>query len=272
MLISGGLHLLYWALSDLPWEGPLSPRKPALFGLSTGATLASLAWIYSVVIRRQRDPLFLDIAAWGLLCEVALIALQFWRGVPSHFNHQTPLDTGIELAMLLCVAWATLVIIDLTWRAFRPLDLPESTACGVRWGLVLLLISCGLGVLAQVWGAWQLHLGRAPEYWGVQGVLKFPHGAAIHAVQLLPAVAAIANQFAPRSALRCVQLTGLSQLIFLCFALRQTLLDRPRFELDAAGNVLLACTGLALSAAVLLALQESLIRPAAPANWQNRPT
>src|SRR5262245_28753874 len=46
LLASSGLvHLALLMVSGASWQGPLSLRKPATFGLSFGLTLATIVWV-----------------------------------------------------------------------------------------------------------------------------------------------------------------------------------------------------------------------------------
>src|SRR5262245_51670230 len=90
---SGLVHLALLVVTGASWGGPLSLRKAATFGLSFGVTLITLSWVAS----------FLDLSARGRaivfgvltvtsVIETALVSLQVWRGVPSHFNLETTFD------------------------------------------------------------------------------------------------------------------------------------------------------------------------------------
>ena len=47
LLSSGLIHLAMLVSTGASWEGPLSLRKPATFGLSFGLTLITLTWVTS---------------------------------------------------------------------------------------------------------------------------------------------------------------------------------------------------------------------------------
>src|SRR6516165_7516029 len=53
LLVSGLVHLAILIASGGSWEGPLSWRKPATFGLSFGLTLITIIWVASFL--RQGD-------------------------------------------------------------------------------------------------------------------------------------------------------------------------------------------------------------------------
>ena len=69
MLISGG-----------SWEGPLSWRKPATFGLSFGVTLINITWIAASVSLKDRMRMLLPgIFAAACVLETSLVSRQAWR-------------------------------------------------------------------------------------------------------------------------------------------------------------------------------------------------
>src|SRR4051812_11488710 len=87
LLASGLIHLAILVLGGLSWEGPLSFRKPMAFGFSFGVTLITIVWTASFVTlgERTRAVLLYGFTAASVF-ETALVSLQTWRGVPSHFN------------------------------------------------------------------------------------------------------------------------------------------------------------------------------------------
>ena len=100
LIASGSVHLAVYAILGTTWHGPLSLRKPALFGISGGLTVWSLAWLMTQLQPRRLDRFLANALATGLFVEVALITVQYWRGVASHFNRATNIDTAIEFTML----------------------------------------------------------------------------------------------------------------------------------------------------------------------------
>jgi hypothetical protein len=54
LLASGLVHTVVFLLDGGGWDGPLSWRKPILFGFSFGITVLSLGWILSFLPRRPR--------------------------------------------------------------------------------------------------------------------------------------------------------------------------------------------------------------------------
>jgi hypothetical protein len=234
ILVASGLaHVVVHGLSGGPWEGPVTWRKPILFGISGGLTSLSLGWVWAALPVRRGDRLLAAATAWALLVEVLLVDLQRWRGVASHFNRGTPLDSFLYDAMGVLILFVSLVIVDLTVRLFRTRSvLSPDLLLAARVGMALLAISCGLGLWVSVHGDRQLALGLAPERYGAAGVPKFPHGVVIHAIQWLPAIAWAARRaglaLAPRR--RLVALASVVTVGMLAYALAQTFTGRARFD------------------------------------------
>ncbi len=245
VLVGSGLaHVAVWAALGGPWEGPVTWRKPILFGISGGLTSLSLGWGLAWLAPRRGDLAIAWATALSLLVEVALIDLQRWRGVASHFNRATPLDSWLYDAMGILIVFVTLVCIDFTVRLWRrpPAGMTGDMVMAARAGFALVSVSCLLGIWSNAYGEWRMQAGLAPETFGAAGVVKFPHGAVIHAAQWLPALAWVARRagLAERRRLRLVACAAAGSAIVLAYALAQTLLGRARFDTTAALGALLA--------------------------------
>ena len=248
---SGLLHLVAWLVTGTAWEGPLSLRKPALFGISGGLTVWSIAWVLSRLRPFRFDRLFANSMALGLLLEVGLITGQQWRGQASHFNRSTPLDGAVEAVMLALISFVTAGVLVLALRSIRLPAQPAETRIAIRGGLWLLVVSCGLGFAAHVFGEWNVAAGHSPSILRPAGVLKYPHGAALHAIQWLPLLAWGLRQFRIRSAVSLMIYALTAQILFLAAALWQTIQGRDRFDLDLIGGSLLASAGLLVLAPLI---------------------
>lgn len=241
---SGIFHLtLLWVLGA-DWSGPLSLRKPGLFGVSAGVTVWSIAWVLTQFEPRRYDQRMASFMSGGLLLEVGLITLQQWRGVSSHFNRATTLDATIESMMLGLILLVTAGIAWLCWRSRRLLPMDESRVIAIRAGLWLLLVSCGLGVLVTLAGEVNLANGRPPEVWGRAGVLKYPHGAVLHAIQTLPLLSVLLQKLRVSHSAWLIRAVVAAHLLLLAHALWQTLHGRARMELDATSIAVLVAVGL----------------------------
>jgi len=263
LLASGLLHLPVWAIRGGGWEGPLAWRKPILFGISAGLTTLSLGWIFAALPRHRRDNTVAMLTAWAIVLEVALIDLQTWRGVASHFNRATPFDSALYDAMGALILAVTATAVLLTARCFRaPVAWPADMRLAARAGLVCLLVSAGIGVWSTVYGDTRVAAGLAPEIYGRAGVTKFPHGAVIHALQWLPAVAWLARRAGQPTATR-FRLVALATGGTAClggYSLAQMLLGRGRLDATPATAVVLGAGVAALAWPLLAILRTALTR------------
>ena len=250
LLLSGLLHAGWAALAGATLEGPLSIRKPALFGAATGVTLLSLAWVETVARRRGASvAIMTSIAA---LLEVALISIQYWRGVPSHFNLATPVDAVIAWSIEGCAGLLTLGVALYTARSFvGPITgaTSRSMRLALRFGLLTLTLGCLFGVFMVAFGHYARAVGSAPGGFGDAGVLKFVHGTLLHNVQLLPLfVWALERQGLDPT--RVTRLTWRALAIasmFILYTIVQTFSGASRFEPTGAGELIaLATLGLGL--------------------------
>ena len=233
LIVSGVVHLLVWAIDGGPWEGPVTWRKPILFGISGGLTAISAGWAFAKLPRRRWDRLLAWSTAVTLTVEVALIDLQRWRGVASHFNRSTPLDSFLYDAMGGLIVWVTLVSADLMLRFFRSqVGLPADMLLAARSGLVALVWSCVLGIWVSVHGDMQMMAGMQPERFGAAGVPKFAHGAVIHALQWLPMLAWAGRRAGIEEGqrVRLLAAASLGTFLLAAYALLQTVAGRPRVD------------------------------------------
>ncbi len=232
LIVSGLFHLTLLWVTRADWSGPLSLRKPGLFGVSAGVTVWSIAWVLSQFEPRHCDRRLASYMSGGLLLEVGLITLQQWRGVPSHFNRATTLDATIESTMLGLILLVTTGIAWLCWRSRYLRPMPESRVIAIHAGLWLLLVSCGLGLLITIAGEVNLSNARSPEIWGRSGVLKYPHGAALHAIQTLPLFSLLFQWMRLPHPAWMLRAAVAAHVLFLAHTVWQTLSGRARADLD----------------------------------------
>ncbi len=198
LIASGIFHGIVLLVTGGSFDGPLSWRKPLLFGLSFGITAATIAWVASA-LRLGRTSSWVLLGSLGVVsvAETALITMQTWRGVPSHFNFATSFDANVFNAMGIIVTVVAVVLLILTilsFTAMRPV--PSSLAWAIRVGMVLLIAGQVLGALIISAGAPPAAMGDEAAVFGPHGVvlgeagiLKYPHGIAMHAIQVLPIIA-----------------------------------------------------------------------------------
>jgi hypothetical protein len=193
LLASGLLHLPAWALRGDEWVGPLSFRKPILFGIATGLTLLSLSWIVGhLALSTRRWRIAAWLAAGGALLEVGIISIQAWRQVPSHFNTSGAVNTILYVGMEMGVTLLSVFILAVFIRSFR--GPCKSTSNGrpkrahhwvLPWAMGYLCLGLIIGVAMAIDGHRAVSQGTTPGIIPPEGLWIFLHGMPLHAPQWL---------------------------------------------------------------------------------------
>lgn len=242
LVLLGGIHFLIWLTLGGEWEGPISLRKPILFGLSTGLTLVSLACFFDQLKPTKSDSLLMRVLSVALMLEVGLITIQQWRGQASHFNHDSLLNTYVEYAMTFFIVVATVLLIQLTLRSFSYLNTTTDYQIAVRAGMSFLIVSCLIGFLILWHGHSQVQVGQDPSTFGKAGVTKFPHGIAIHSLQFFPVLCWLFTKLGltMNERIRSMKCIITMMIGLLCLSAFQTLSGRDRFQLSLPSIFLFA--------------------------------
>ena len=151
---------------------------------------------------------------------------------------------------MIRISLAVFVLTVLTVRVFGRLAADAPTRLAIRAGMSMLLVSIDLGYLTSVVGYGQMDAGRSSDVYGAAGVLKFPHGAALHALQTLPLLGWVLSRLNRAVSLARMRWWVAAHLWFLIYSLLQTGTGRLRWDGNAVGMALvvlmLASAGLAL--------------------------
>jgi hypothetical protein len=190
LLVAVGLaHLLGFLLLGGAWEGPVAWRKPFAFGVSFGLTTVTLGWIATFLrIRRRLGWVLFGALAVSNTSEVVWVSVQRARGVPSHFNTGTILDTVLFTVGGVAILATITVILTVTVLAFtRAMEADPDLALAIRAGLVGLIAAQAVGgaMIANglaVQEAGGTQLTTLPPH----GIMKVPHAVGMHGIQLLP--------------------------------------------------------------------------------------
>lgn len=234
----GLFHIPMQWVSDLPLGDPTSFRKPILFGISTGLTLGSLLLLLADLRPRGWDSQLRGWLCGTLVVEVLLITVQSWRHVPSHFNRSTFFDATMEISMLACILVAVVLIVGLTVRSLQRNAFHNTSPARIlaqRAGMIFLVLSCVLGIGITVLGNYLMLRGGSSEIFGAKGVLKFPHGAVLHAIQTLVLWAWLCDRSGSARGHLSVAWLAASHLFFLSYSVRQTLLGIGRWDVEGLG-------------------------------------
>lgn len=267
LVLVGLAHLLPAVVSDHPWQGPVSFRKPILFGFSFGLTCVTLAWILSYLRVGKRAAWTLAVMIGGSsVVEVGAVSLQAFRGVPSHFNVTTgPFNAGVFGLMGVAVTFIAAAVLLATVWSFTRLDAPSPLTLGIRAGLVLLLVSQALGGQMIAHGLEQVagQTGQEPNIFGAAGQLKVPHALTVHAAQVLPGIAwllgfsSVPTRLSTR--ITAMAVTGYASLTAV--AALQTFSGRAPVDLLPASGVLLLLAVALLASSGVAALASLARRP-----------
>jgi len=261
LIASGMIHACIYLLESNAWEEPLSFRKAILFGLSTGLTLWSCLWVISNLTYLRFSDAIRKLLCLSFVLEVFLITLQTWRGQQSHFNRNGLTNASIETAMLILITIAVAAIFRVTLVAcsYRQLTCKShAMAWAIRWGMLLLCLSAIIGYIITWIGQNQQAQGISPHYWKDRGVLKFPHGAALHAIQFLAIAAWIADRMKLRGNVWIIHGLAAAHASWLSYAITQTYLGLDRFEFKSISWILLSSTAFIACVAVLPAIAQAV--------------
>ena len=191
LILSGLIHLAVLLITGSSWEGPLSLRKPTTFGLSFGLTLINVTLIASFVsLSNRKRTLLLGVFAAACVLETFLVSMQAWRGVPSHFNLETPFDAAVAQTLAVGGFALVAVIAALTVSAFRDRrSLPLGLRQAIRAGLIALVGAQVAGAVMIGTGVRLVASGRPELAYATGGWLKPVHAVLMHGILVLPLLA-----------------------------------------------------------------------------------
>jgi hypothetical protein len=219
LLLSGVIHLTILIVSNRSWMGPLSLRKPATFGLSFGLILINICWVSSFLrLGRLRAPL---LGTFTLACviETALVSLQAWRGVPSHFNLETVFDTFVTRTLAGGGILIVIIIAVLTFVSFRAnAALTASLRLATRVGFLWLFSALMVGAWMIAKGMLLVSAGKAQQAYFTGGAFKPAHAVAMHGILILPLLAWTLSltRWSAERQLRIVSFASIGYTVLAC--------------------------------------------------------
>lgn len=239
--------------------------KPFKFAVSFGLYAFVLAWMLSLSSRARRTGAVLGwVIVVAAVVEIGLIVGQVVRGRTSHFNDSTPLDSAIFslMGMTIQVLWlatAGLAVVVL----MRQRGLERATAWAIRLGLVVGLVGMALGMLMIMQPGGGAHAvgvadggpGLPVTGWSTTGGdLRIGHAVGLHALQVLPLLAAALTQVPRRlldetARVRLIWIAAAGYAGVMVLTTWQALRAQPLLSPDAAtltaATVLVVATGAA---------------------------
>lgn len=188
LFASGVAHLGVQAALGGPWDGPVSWRKPADFGMAFGLTLYAVTWASTVIDLRARRTVLGAFAAASVV-EVVVISVQAWRGVPSHFNTTTPVNAAFAFSAAAGGAVIIVTTLALLRAAFRPSAAPPGQRLAVQVGLGSLLVGLVIGAVMIAIGTAEARAVSLDAAYDAAVVLVPAHAAAMQGILVLPILA-----------------------------------------------------------------------------------
>jgi len=192
MIASGVVHGVIALIDGGSWWGPVSWRKPTLFGISFGLMAWSIVWLLRRVPQRwwTRGPAGMVVASSTV--ELTLITMQRWRGTASHFNQATNFDAGVWSALGTMIIFLTLgIALLLIGPAVRFHGSPAARIAALA-GLVGVLVAGYVGKdMAAIGEAAVDATGHVPHdvMFGAAGSAKLAHAVGLHSIQVLAVLA-----------------------------------------------------------------------------------
>jgi hypothetical protein len=154
-------------------------------------TLVNVTLIASFLPLKNRSrALLLGVFTAACVLETFLVSLQTWRGVPSHFNVETPFDAAIAQTLALGGFTLVAIIIVLAVAVVRHGSaLPRPLGLAIRAGLVA-LVGAQLAGGVMIATGMRLVFGGDPQgAYAMGGWLKPVHGVLMHGILVLPLLA-----------------------------------------------------------------------------------
>lgn len=163
-----GFHIVALFVTGGAVTGPVSLRKPADFAETGWLTCWAVAMVlpYLSLGPVRRAVVGGSVLAFGFI-ETTVMAIQAWRGVPSHYNFTTTFDKllmrvgAAGTAGVFLIAMVVLLIASLRARSTKLT--PGSLLLGIRLGVLTMLIGCLIGftMISNMSGIWTGSFGSA---------------------------------------------------------------------------------------------------------------
>ena len=278
MILSAFIHFGIFMSDDIPWQGPVSWRKPVTFGLSLGSTLLTLSWILNLTPKWHRlNWTLMGLLGGPMIVEYVLIVMQVRRGVPSHFNMATSFDSTVFGIMGIMIATFGFVCLTITGLTFTRLSTSQSMTWAIRIGILILAVSQFLGFMiinkgnAEAFtaaGEYISSITKTATTYGAAGSMKVPHAVTLHAIQVLPILAWLFffTQVPERRRLQAVLIAGAGYSGLVVVTILQMFRGVAPIELDSTATVLLVMSVLSIIAAYLMVLSALIDTVNQPGN------
>jgi hypothetical protein len=232
--------------------------KPIKFSISIALYSLALAWMLGQLRERtMRRTGWLIVA--GMVVEMVIIVGQAARGQKSHFNDDGGLGSLLFATMGATIAVVWLLTLAIALRFLREPGRDRAMTLAIRLGLLVSLVGMAVGFALSINGG---HAVGVPDGgpglffvgWSTTGGdLRIAHFVGLHALQVLPLLAALLAQRSVVDALRTriVWSVGVGYLGLVLLLAWQALRAQPLLAPDAITVGALGVVVLAALAVVL---------------------
>lgn len=275
-------HVVALAVTGGAVVGPVSLRKPATFAetswLLCWSVALTLPWLR--LGPRRRAFVALTVLAFGI-GETSVMAIQAWRGVPSHYNFTTTFDAVLMRGGAGGLAFLLLAGLVVLLTGLRHAPVPAGVRLGIWAGVGVLVLGCVIGfvMISNMSGVFDGRLGSAfgrPQrgYLGPSaatvghqylllrphthgGDLVLLHAIGVHGMLLLtlPAILLTRTRLSPRRQLRLVAAMTVAVVTGLAVLAAQAFGQQPWDRLPVAAVALLTLLAVAYAGALAGALR-----------------
>lgn len=219
MLVAAGASLVGMLVDPRIISGAPAWLKPFKFAISTAIYSLTLAWIFGWL---SDWPRVRRVVGWTtaivFVLEVAIIAMQAWRGTTSHFNVSTRFDIVLFSVMGAAILLQTLVSVAVAVALWSQRFTDRPLGWAFRLGMTLTIVGALTGPLmtrptsaqlADARAGGRMTIAGAHTVGGVDGGpgvpvtgwsrehgdLRVPHFIGLHAVQALALIAVVLRRW-----------------------------------------------------------------------------
>ncbi|MBA3907099.1 MAG: hypothetical protein H0X35_10510 [Pseudonocardiales bacterium] len=261
-----------WLVDDRTVLGAPVWAKPMKFSMSFALYALTLAWMIDQLPRGRRAGWWLGtVIVAASVVEMVIITGQAARGRRSHFTMDTPFDSALYSVMGATVAVIYLATLAVAVLLLRSRLTDPAAAWALRLGVLVSLLGMSVGFVMVARGG---HAVGVPDGgpglpllgWSTTGGdLRVAHFTGMHALQVLPLVAALA---APRTGVaragarvRVVLAVAAAHATLVVLLTWQALRGQPLLAPDAVTLAAAAALVAAFGTAVSLTLRSGRPRP-----------
>ena len=168
--------------------------KPARYYLSSGISIWTLGWFLHHLNSKSQIKVFSWLIALSLFFETAVIFVQSYRGVPSHFNASDPFNSMMNLVLssLMIIFLITVSSITLIFFNQKKMPISQHYTWGLRMGLLNFVIFSVSGII--MFAKMSHSVGGNGNDSGIMlfnwsskhGDLRITHFMGVHSLQIIP--------------------------------------------------------------------------------------